>query len=221
MAGSDLSRSLMCHCQWNPEPPARVGVWGTGWPRFIPRQRWHSALLLNVGDTDQRQVEHELTSLWGEALNFSFSGEACLTKYKLLNHMYNELLQKLPRLQFPPKRGEPAFTDTGFQAQAFLETLCPSCILHPMFTTLSWIWTDTNTGLTVESHITGMGTACLQAAFYLLDHHVSPAFANVSATGMPWKGLISMHAVAAEHKYVWNSDHRYWNRDPEYKLGGF
>lgn len=128
MAGPDLSRSLMCHWQWNPEPPARVGVWGTGWPHFIPRQRWCSVLLLNVGDTDQRQVEYELTSLWGEALNFSFSGKACLTKYKLLNQMCNELLQKLPRLQFPPKREEPAFTDTGLQAQAFIGTLCP--LLH-------------------------------------------------------------------------------------------
>lgn len=68
------------------------------------------------------------TSLWGEALNFSFSGESCLTKYKLPNHMCNQLLQKLPRLQFPAKREEPAFTDTGSQAQAVVGILCP--LLH-------------------------------------------------------------------------------------------
>lgn len=90
--------------------------------------RGDTVLFLNAGDKDERKVEHELTSLWGEALNFPFSGEACLTKYRLLNHMCNKLLQKLPRLQLPAKGEEAAFTDTGLQAQAFLGTLCP--LLH-------------------------------------------------------------------------------------------
>lgn len=140
-------------------------------------------------------MENKLTSLWGESLNFSFSGEACLTKYKLLNHMCNKLLQKLPRLQFPAKREEPAFTDTGLQAQAFVGIPCP--LLHFPSHFYCFIL-----DLDRQYHWNGLGTVYLRAVFYLHDHHVSTAFANVNATGMPWKGLISMHAVAAEHKYV-------------------
>lgn len=115
--------------------------------------------------------------------------------------MCNQLLQKLPQLQFPAKREEPAFTDTGLQTQAVVGTLCP--LLH-FASHLSWIWTDSIDASNPRHPYpwNGLGTACLSAVFYLQDHHGSTAFANVSATGMPWKGLISMHAVAAEHKYV-------------------
>lgn len=139
-----------------PRAPARLGVWG--WPCFIPRQGWSSALFLNVADKDQRPVEDKLTSLWGESLNFSFSGEACLTKYKLLNHMCNKLLQKLPRLQFPAKREEPAFTDTGLQAQAFVGIPCP--LLHFPSHFYCFIL-----DLDRQYHWNGLGTAYLRAVF--------------------------------------------------------
>lgn len=211
----ELSVSPMCHWQWNPEHQPRRVCGGTGWPWFIPGQGWHSALFLNAGGKDQRPVEHKLASLWGEALNFSLSGEVCLMKYKLLNHMCNKLLQKTATTSVSSKKRRACF----YWYRLASTGICRDSVPPPAFC-IPFLLLYLGFGLTVSLEWSGDSLPTC-SFFYLHDHHVSTAFANVSATGMLWKGLISMHAVAAEHKYVWNSDHWYWNGDPEYKLEGF
>lgn len=152
--------------------------------------------------------------LWGEALIFFFPRDACLTKYRLLNPVFDKLQQKLLGLWFPGKRAEAAFNWDRLACTGISRDSVPPPIVCSPFSLLCQVWTDSTTGVV-------RGEMVYVQSFYLKDHHVSTSFANVGVTRMPWKALICMLTVAAVHKYVRNFDHWYWNGDPECKLGCF
>lgn len=113
---------------------------GMVWPCFIPWQGRYS-VLLNVRDTNQRQVVTWIYFPFGRSLDFSL-----LSRSMFNNHVCNELLQKLLELQFPGKKrrgcfswGRLAYTDIS-RISVPLPAFCsPFLLLYLRFgLTLEW-----------------------------------------------------------------------------------